>query len=238
MDPEQTGQTPAVEPTTVTPGQGENQGTVEAPSGSEAHTNSGENEPKLIPIPAEKWRETNQQIRTLKEQLEAFQQPPVPISGEPTVPESGFTDAQTALQAIAQAVKSELSGVLAPLEQMSQEKALTEVGNRPYAQDLAPEIGKEFAQLPAHMAYGEKLDLAYKNALAANIGRIAEGLQKSGYDAAYGKIAEKQSATPSTTNSQAKPVSGEFTPDQIHNMSDAEYNQHRDTILREAGIIR
>lgn len=222
--------------------------------GSEAQTNPEGEQPepgKMIPIPQEKWRETQHQAREfqkLQREIQSRQSAtPTPTYSQPAVPgpEAGGVDpgAQSAINAIAQAVKAEIAPQLGYLERYAQDQAITDVGSRPHATDLAKEIAEYYVD-PALKALpvSERMDRAYKLALGENFERIMnntnEQARTQGQDAAYQKIAEKQSAE--TVPARATPRSGESYTDQFENLEgDAQqafYDKYRAQIWEESGL--
>ena len=225
-------------------GQGEKQTTeTETSPGGEAQISTEEEvegkEEKMIPIPSQKWRETNQTIRTLKDEIETLKK-------EATViPETAeYEDEnQVVINNIAEAVATRLSPSLAPLvslEREERDRIIKDIGNRPYAKDLTKEIAKNFTSAEMQsLPIRERMEKAYQLAIGQNFDRLGENIAThagdEGYNTAYNKIAEKQSAE--TLKSGAKTTEGgELTPDDIRDMTPSEYEKKRGEIFRSVGL--
>lgn len=179
--------------------------TVEATSqDSEVQTNTVEAENGIPPVPYPKFKETRQENKRLKEELAKYkgESTPTPAS----TPQGDVDDeASQAIDLIAQRIEQKLSPRLQVLEKQEKEDAIRDIGNRPYAGELATEIAKAMKDMSPDIPFQQRLDSAYKDALAANIGSITSKKQEEGYKDAYSKIAEKKSAQAS------KPVSSKGT---------------------------
>jgi hypothetical protein len=199
--------------------------------GSEAQTNT-EDSGKLIPIPSQKWREANQTIRQLKDELDAVK------SSQAEPASTQYTDeSEQAIQRIADGVHQRIAPALNAFERIERQQAIEDVGNRPYAAELAKDIAKHFSDpLNQSLPVRDRMDRAYRLSLADNLDKLQDVAQKTGYDAAYNKISEKQSAE-GTHQGAAKPrESGTLTPDEIAALPPREYEKRREEIFSQQGL--
>lgn len=220
---------------------------VSSSTGSEAQTNTeatadapAENAEKMIPIPAKKWREMNQQIREFKAQKQVASQP-VASQYAPQETESQAID-PTVTRQIAAAVRQELAPDLASLSQLSemqQERAIEEISAKPYADDLSTEIAQHYVSDDLqHLPVRQRMEQAYKLAVGENIEKLLSTSKTSGYDAAYQKISEKQSAEGVHQQGARRQEATDYSPDDIRSMSPAEYGKNRDRIFEQLGLGR
>jgi len=210
-------------------------------TGSEAQTNTEEpkSESKLIPIPADKWREANQGARRAKqlekeiETLRASQ----PSNNQVPQESTSRDDDDEVIRRIASAVRSEISPHLSYIEEMEREQALKDVSQREHADELASEIARAYLSPELEsLSIRKRMDRAYVIAVGENIEKITAKSSDSGYDRAYQKISEKQSAEGTHQQGIKSRESGELTPDDIRNMSPAEYEKHRSTVFAKYGL--
>lgn len=235
--------TPTVAPEVATP-------TADVPDsqGSEAQINTEtpteaptESAEKMIPIPAKKWREMNQQIREAKALKQQYSQPVAPQHTTPPASTDPAIDPQVTQQ-IAAAVRAELAPDLASLSQLSemqQEKAIEEISSKPYADELSGDIARFYvADELQHLPVRQRMEQAYKLAIGENIEKIVSSSQTGGYNAAYQKLSEKQSAEGVHSQGARRQDTSDYSPDDIRTMSPAEYGKNRDRIFEQLGLGR
>jgi hypothetical protein len=242
MDQEETQVAPAeaAEPTPQPEPQPEESQGSEPQTNAEPEGRDEGNSDKMIEIPAKKWREKNISERKLKEELAKYQTPREPSQPSQSA-EQPQNETDATIKQIAEAVKAELApslGSLKHLEKMSYQQAVEEVSQKPYAEELVGDIANIYANAPElqNMPVTERMQAAYKWAVAENIDKITAKSHQSGYDASYQKQAEKQSAEGMQAGGAQSREAGEFTPEQIRNMSPAEYNKNKDRIFAQYGM--
>jgi len=217
--------------------------------GSEAQINTEtDGQGNLIPIPKDKWRDTQRDAREYQklqreianQQLGQTQQPASYGQGDLPTDDGSLA----AINAIAAAVESRMAPHLSAMEKYTQDQAIAEVGSRPYAPELAKEIASHYVSPDLrHLGAADRLDRAYKLAVGENIDRImnltTSQARSSGQEAAYQKIAEKQSAQTVSSGASAPREGGTYT-EQFEALEGSEkdsfYNKHREQIWKEAGL--
>lgn len=230
-------QTPSAEQTASPTGQGTEQtSSVETPQGSEAQTNTGaETGDRMIPIPSGKWRETNQTIRQLKDEINSLKSQPAQSYQEPYE----VTTEQDAVKIVAKAVAEELRPTLSSINRFEQEQAIEDIGSRPHANELAKDIAKHFASSALQgLPVRDRLDMAYKLSVGENFHNLKTQAEQTGRDSAYEKIAEKQSAEPSGSGASSQPGQGEITDENLATITSnpREYDKNRADIFRKYNL--
>lgn len=242
---EQTAQTEATEAPVSDSGQVvEESEPTPSEAGSEAPTTpSSENvdeQGRMIPIPQDKWRETQRQAReyeklmaSIESQSSNQENAGAPLDGYPE-------DAQLAINAIVDAMEARIAPKFSYLEKAERDQAIVEVGNRPFATELADEIGRNYnAPEMRSLSPRERMHRAYEMAVGKNIDRLlsqaTSQAQDTGYNAAYQKIAEKTAAQPTSGGANSPRDTGSVL-DRVGEMSKSDYEKNRAQIFREMGL--
>jgi hypothetical protein len=143
-------------------------------------------------------------------------------------PQAEYGDNEQAINMIAEAIEARLAPSLSVLQKQSEESAIQEVSNRPFANELTDDIAKEFYKLPSNVPYSQRLDAAYKEALSKNIANLTQKSEVSGYKKAIEKVNEKKSASTSGAMPRGGTPSGKID---LSKLSDAEKAARWDEVL-------
>jgi hypothetical protein len=191
-----------------------------------------EGEDKFVKIPVEKWREVNEKITSIKRTPVA--QPEVQQN---TSNNQVASQGEEMLARLAGTLKEQIATMpeLSFLRSMQEDKAIDEVSQMPYANELATEIAEHMnsnSMIPGHLPYRDRLLTAYQLALGANVHKIVESSSKKGYDDAYKTIATK---TGNTVTQQRAAPTGRFASNDIPT-DVSEYNKQRAELFAKNGL--
>ena len=210
--------------------------TGQQPQPEEKETSAEEKESEATPEISQEEKDSKKQqdfekayykvhneLKTLKGEIAAKSAAPEP---EET------TEIDEGTQLLRNVVGEVLDEKLAPLRTASEvaerEKAIREVGSRPFAGDFAEEIARKASEFPKDMSAGDRLDRAYKDVVAApeNLQKIAKGFHEAGVDKGYTNKSTKEGLnktlgdSPKTTGEEEpsiydKYIKGDLTAKQI-----------------------
>lgn len=134
-----------------------------------------------------KWRtrakELENELREMKQT-----QPATPPAGTEATGVSDQDEAINLLKGIVgDVLKEEIAPIKSQFEAQTRDKAIEEIGKRPFAGDYADKIVETAKSLPGEMSFQERMDRAYKEVISSPdiIVEIAGKNRQVGMDAAY-----------------------------------------------------
>jgi hypothetical protein len=155
------------------------------PAGAEAEVKEEKKE-KDFEQGLYKWRTRAKELETELRELKQTQ-----VTAPPVTAEATKTDEEEAVNIlkgiVGDVLKEEIAPIKTQFEAQARDKAIEEIGSRPFAKGFAEEIVETAKALPSDMSFSERLDRAYKDFMSSpdTLVKIAGTNRQVGMDAAY-----------------------------------------------------